>query len=289
MRALMQIHPRCPQCGDVCQFDRTPDYVTGEEVPIHCRGCTWTGYAPGAMTIPPAPVVARGHRPGMMTQVDFPAAQVFVETGICQGHTLAEVASAHLWRDIYAIELDPVFAQAAMAEHRDHPHVHVIQGSSPDVLPTILDGEKTTVFWLDAHLSPAEGQWDASFLDHYGQCPLLAELQAIFAVTWRVPPIIFIDDVPFFCAPQYEYTIAEGLDRSQFPTREQIVAAFPPGWAIEQTPRWFRCWKPSAEEQERLRARQIESATTSHGRRGARGDLPESQGAASVHDTSTVA
>lgn len=165
--------------------------------------------------------------------VPFPAADVFVETGVGNGETLRAAVRSGRYRQVLSFEVNPVLAAAAL--WRLSPWslpsgVSVRCGSSPLLLRT-CDPGRSTVFWLDAHYSG--GTYAALELDPvHGQCPLLAELAAIFALPWHVPPVIFIDDVLCFEATRYEGTYAFGIDRAQFPTRDQIAAALPADYRL---------------------------------------------------------
>lgn len=163
--------------------------------------------------------------------VDFPPADVFIETGYGGGETLADVVSRRLFRRYVSIEVNPDLAAEGAARFAGMPHVQVINGSSPDALASVCDRSRNTVLWLDAHFSAhtyAPVEQDAQ----YGQCPLLAELAVIRAIPWAFVPRIYIDDALVFEAESYEGTYAEGCDRAQFPRRAAIEAALPPGFAL---------------------------------------------------------
>ncbi len=152
----------------------------------------------------------------------FPDADVFIETGFATGQTIAAVVNQY--KEIHSIELDANAVAAGRRRFDAYPHVYIHYGSSPKWLPRLMDPLKRTVFWLDAHYSPNNGQHDPTYLDEYGQCPLIAELEAIFAVPWLHKPEIFIDDVVLFAKRDYTGTYAEGCDSSLFPTEYEVVA-----------------------------------------------------------------
>jgi hypothetical protein len=171
----------------------------------------------------------------MSAPLVFPAADVFIETGYGNGETLEDVVNGP-YRTIHSVEINADVAARARERWKPHPRVQIHAGSSPDVLPALVDPDRDTVFWLDAHYSGGAYDHDANpVLDSkYGQCPLLAELAVIRAVGWRTPPRIFIDDVGFFRDPE-----AHGADRAQFPTLEQIQAALPPGYRMQVKRQWW--------------------------------------------------
>ena len=113
----------------------------------------------------------------------------FIETGTFQGETLENARIAG-FKVLHSIEVfEPNFT-AALQKFVDWPQVQLHLGSSPDVLPTIINPELTTTFWLDAHFQGG----DVRECDPvYGECPLLAELEAIFAIQWAIMPLILID------------------------------------------------------------------------------------------------
>lgn len=163
----------------------------------------------------------------------FEPAAVFIETGLGGGRSLG-AALAEPFETLHSIEIDPTLI--ARCELSD-PRLTIHHGSSPDILPTILDPARSTMFWLDAHYSAglytSDSDVDRSRLDpRYGQCPLLAELAIIRAVAWRVRPWIYIDDADCFLAPVYEGMFAQ-YDRAQYPTEAEIVAALPAGYHVE--------------------------------------------------------
>ena len=147
---------------------------------------------------------------------------VFIETGTYAATTLRAAARAG-YKTLHSIELNEVMyrqAVAALPDIAGGADVHVYFGSSPVILPLIMDGSKPTLFWLDAHWcggAPTEKpcSWDKA----YGQCPLAAELQAIMAVKWQTPPYILIDDAQMFTRTRFPGS----FDEKQWPTVSQIM------------------------------------------------------------------
>lgn len=135
----------------------------------------------------------------MTTLADFPDAHTFIETGYGVGATL-ERAMARPYRRIVTVEVHADVVRDARARVAGDPRVEVWHGSSADVLPAIIDGARSTVFWLDAHWSG--GGWPGDDGRHDApQCPILGELAAITAAPWTAPVTVLIDDAPFFRAP----------------------------------------------------------------------------------------
>lgn len=165
---------------------------------------------------------------------EFAPAEVFIETGLGSGLSLA-AALTRPFQTLHSIEIDPDLI--ARCPLRD-PRLTIHQGSSPEILPLILDAARSTMFWLDAHYSAGiytgNAAHDARQLDPlFGQCPLLAELAVIRSLDWRVRPWIYIDDAVCFEVQEYEGMWIP-FDRTQFPTLAQIQEALPPGYRLEK-------------------------------------------------------
>ena len=150
---------------------------------------------------------------------------VFIETGTFEGESLA--TAANHFAVCHSIEVSQVLADAVRERFKDRPHVHVHQGSSPMILPLIIDPRRATVFWLDAHYQGlGRDQMDAAA----GECPLLAELDVILAAGWEVRPVILIDDAHCFGCPGNRPPDPK-LDLKTWPTYAQIAARLA-GWAL---------------------------------------------------------
>ena len=144
-------------------------------------------------------------------------ADVFIETGSAQGGTVAQMVD--LFGEIHTIEWDPGNHEACARNFSGRHHVHCHLGSSPDVLPRVMDRARKTLFFLDAHYrSLGRHEMDPA----RGECPLLAELAAITAVDWASPPMIIIDDAHEFAGGR-----SPAFDPAQWPTLDQIRAATP--------------------------------------------------------------
>jgi len=113
--------------------------------------------------------------------------EVFIETGTQNGKTMRLVCE--LFKTCHGIEVSPRFYQQASKVQR--PHVRIYLGHSPDVLPNLLEKDRKTVFWLDAHYIGGPQLTEV-------QCPLMEELKVITGVKWSVKPTILIDDARFF-------------------------------------------------------------------------------------------
>jgi hypothetical protein len=133
--------------------------------------------------------------------------QVLVETGTCFGDAIAGVREA--FEEIYSIELSSELYEGARERFVDDFHVHLFQGDSAIVLPTLLPHllSKRCLFWLDAHYSggvTARGPIDT---------PIVQELDAIFRCCWEKYWVLLIDDADCFTGTG-GYPTLDTLERS---------------------------------------------------------------------------
>ena len=131
---------------------------------------------------------------GLLTQFDFDGRslvrELFIETGTYRGDSLVHAAKQD-FRVLHSIEYDVKNYEQAVSRFSDVSNIYLHHGSSPDVLPVIIDKHATTTFWLDAHY---QGTRQEEQDMEYGQCPLMAELEIITSVKWDTLPFIIIDD-----------------------------------------------------------------------------------------------
>jgi len=106
--------------------------------------------------------------------------EVFIETGTEWGFTTA-LAYYSKFHKIHTVDINHEVAERARTIFTGADSIHVHEGDSRVVLPSIVNLDATTTFWLDAH-SPDD-------------CPLLDELRIILGMKWTVMPLIMIDDV----------------------------------------------------------------------------------------------
>jgi hypothetical protein len=117
--------------------------------------------------------------------------KVMVETGTNTGSTVK--ALENHFDEIYSIEIYPPLAQAAKIRFASNPAIHIIEGDSASVLPSILQKvSEPILFWLDGHYSgQGTGRSDVD-------TPVLAELEHILALRPRGKDVILIDDARCF-------------------------------------------------------------------------------------------
>jgi hypothetical protein len=125
---------------------------------------------------------------------------------------------------LHSIEVCEANFLAARAKFSGLPNVHLHYGSSPDVLPAIIDPKLPTTFWLDAHYQGGDRREQDK---KYGECPLLAELRVIFSYDWS--PIVLIDD-----AHMFDHLIPPGFNRDHWPTVAQIRDALPASYRLQE-------------------------------------------------------
>lgn len=113
------------------------------------------------------------------------------------------------------------------------------RGTSPMVLPSVIDGTIPTTFLLSAHYI------GLPWCTLWGQCPLLAELKAIFAVSWDYAPVILIDSAHMYqhwhdpaC---WKWCQPTDCIRADFPTKSEIVTALPSFYSVNEWKDVFYC------------------------------------------------
>jgi hypothetical protein len=111
---------------------------------------------------------------------------IFVETGTYLGDTVAAVKN--LFFEIHSIELGENLAEEARKRFLRYPHIHIHQGDSAQILPSLLGKTlKPSLFWLDAHYSEGVTVGDDEHL------PLISEIKTILG-HWVSGSVILIDD-----------------------------------------------------------------------------------------------
>jgi len=117
--------------------------------------------------------------------------KTLVESGTYQGTTVA--AMLDRFEQIYTIELDDLLCERARDRFTQYPHVHVVQGNSGDVLPSVLEAICVPcLFWLDGHYSGAGTARGSQ------ASPIIEELAAIRSHPCK-DHVILIDDAREFC------------------------------------------------------------------------------------------
>jgi hypothetical protein len=119
----------------------------------------------------------------------------FVETGTSEGFTVCAVHG--LVDQLVSIELQDAKYQQALCENLNIPHVKILHGDSAVVLEQVVQHlrRRPTLFWLDSHMSEADGVPDST--------PIEAEIRNVLhhwpaEMTW-----LMIDDARLFGASPY--------------------------------------------------------------------------------------
>jgi hypothetical protein len=147
---------------------------------------------------------------------------VMVETGTNLGNMIN--AQKDHFREIYSIELDPWLAERAKRKFAAFPDIHLYQGDSGQVLPTIVPLIKQpALFWIDAH-------WGAI------DAPVKKELECIYRHPVR-NHVLLIDDARYFDGHGDYYAIDE--------LREHAAREYP-GSVVEVKDDIIRIYKPRA-------------------------------------------
>lgn len=178
----------------------------------------------------------------------LPLTDVFIETGTNRGDSLA-VAIGTGYPLCMSVEFVENLYLFAKERFEMEPRAKLFHGSSPAMLPLMIDPLKTTTFWLDAHYCGTDqGMQDP----RYGECPLLAELEAITSVPWQHSPIICIDDAFIFRDIHWERSgsVFEPsiFTRSHWPRMADIEEILS-GYAIHEESYVLFCQRKSPEEE----------------------------------------
>lgn len=126
----------------------------------------------------------------LLAEAEAMGAEIFVETGTFLGDTTW--AFRKRFHRIHTIEVEPSLADLARQRFAGQSHIEVIEGDSSQVLAELCGRiERPCLFYLDGHYSGGfTGMGEV-------ECPILAEIDAIFERT-RAPFRIVIDDARLF-------------------------------------------------------------------------------------------
>jgi hypothetical protein len=150
---------------------------------------------------------------------------LFVETGTYLGEMVEAVRAQ--FREVYSIELSPELTQNARRKFAIDPRVHIIEGDSGEVLPSILEKiSEPCLFWLDGHFS---GGITAQGSEDY---PVLRELAHISRHHVK-NHVILIDDARLFVGdgsapakPRLVEALRQINPRYRVEERDDIIRAF---------------------------------------------------------------
>jgi hypothetical protein len=151
--------------------------------------------------------------------------RTLIETGTYMGGTMHELRDD--FKQLYSIELSPILTARARRRFSKLPHIHILQGDSGEVLPTLMSGiTEPCLFWLDGHYSAG---WVSARADI--ETPIIQELNTIFDHPVK-DHVILIDDARLFDGthdyptleqmrqffadrrPQYHFSVVNDIIRS---------------------------------------------------------------------------
>lgn len=132
---------------------------------------------------------------------------VAIETGTYLGDSAALLGQ--IFSECHTIELDEILAKNAIHRFSNNPSIKVIQGTTRQVFPKLLnETDKPLFIWLDAHYS---GGVTAGEQD---KCPVLAEIDAIQHFRNPSNTVVLIDDARGF------------LGQNEWPYLSDVIKAF---------------------------------------------------------------
>lgn len=124
---------------------------------------------------------------------------IFIETGLFDGENLSSLFLNGYFdgvESVYSIELNFQFIENVKNKypHLINDKIKIVQGDSGFLLNDILkkNSPKKILLWLDAHYSSG----DTSKSQHFGECPIFGEIEAINNL--KIKPTIIIDDLGCF-------------------------------------------------------------------------------------------
>lgn len=80
--------------------------------------------------------------------------KIFIETGTFRGDTVK--ACSDYFETLYSIELSNKYFLESSSRFANVEKVHILEGNSGEILPSIIKKEESTLYWLDAHYSLGE-------------------------------------------------------------------------------------------------------------------------------------
>ena len=166
---------------------------------------------------------------------------LLIETGTCLGASVSS-ALAMGFNEVWTVELSSALYLAACQLFEEVPGVWLNHGSSPEFLQACLPmaQDRFVVFWLDAHYSGHDRSTEQD--NRYGECPLIAELEAITAIKWTYPPIIVIDDAMMLEAEYWSTgKTRHQFDHSQWPSLAQVKLLLP-GYSFDISAEQLYCF-----------------------------------------------
>ena len=153
--------------------------------------------------------IYRGIPPWAAAVAQRVGATVLIETGTHAGFTA--VWAAERFKQVYTVEISPVWAARARKRLRPFQNVLVMNGDSLKWLPHFVTSAEDAPYmaWLDAHWSR-----DLGYARPETVCPLLDEIAILQGAR-----AILIDDVRL-------------LGKGGWPSMDEVVVALGDGWQV---------------------------------------------------------
>jgi hypothetical protein len=179
-----------------------------------------------------------------------------VETGTYLGASALMLAD--VVKEVWSVELKPEILAQARERTAHRPTIHLYEGYSPEVLPTILaEVPGPALYWLDGH----GGTFGANDVpSHIRECPVLEELAAIASHPFAAQSVILIDDARAFFGPMLQHRpedwpafveVADALGRDRYVTVLDDVVIGVPAALRPVVDRW---WTGKLRERDGLEA-----------------------------------
>jgi hypothetical protein len=125
---------------------------------------------------------------------------ILVETGTYLGDMV--FAMHEYFKEIYSVELSPIFYQKAIRRFKKFENVKILQGDSGKILQILVQQLKApALFWLDGHYSGGQTAKGDK------ECPIYEELDHIFSSHFN--HTIIIDDARLFVGTNDYPTVDE--------------------------------------------------------------------------------
>jgi hypothetical protein len=132
----------------------------------------------------------------------------FVETGVGQAVSLAEVVENHFFRAYYSCDWDEIMVRSSRHRMAGHPYVHIEHARSTEFLESLLlylPQTSPILFWLDAHF-PLTNSGSPDLV-----LPLASELEVIARLRPDGLDVIAIDDLAIYTEGPFETPLIEEL------------------------------------------------------------------------------
>lgn len=150
--------------------------------------------------------------------IDASGVRYAVETGTYLGDSARQLDD--LVDEVWTVELVPAILAQAAERLADRPTVHLVEGYSPEVLPSVLaQVPGPALYWLDGH----GGTFGANDTPpHIRECPVLEEIALIETHPHAAGSVILIDDARAFFGPMLQHRPED------WPTFVEVATALGP-------------------------------------------------------------